>query len=63
MLLFLVHRSPADVGYLPFKADAANLFFQVISACYERASVIVTSNKSFGCWGETFGDATVAAQP
>jgi DNA replication protein DnaC len=28
---------------------------------YERASVIVTSNKPFGRWGEVFGDATVAA--
>jgi len=26
-----------------------------------RASVIVTSNKPFGRWGEVFGDATVAA--
>ena len=31
------------------------------SARYERASVIVTSNKPFGRWGEVFGDATVAA--
>jgi DNA replication protein DnaC len=32
-----------------------------VSARYERASVIVTSNKPFGRWGEVFGDATVAA--
>jgi len=50
-----------EVGYIPFDGDAANLFFQLISARYERASVIVTSNKPFGRWGETFGDATVAA--
>ena len=50
-----------EVGYIPFEAEAANLFFQLISARYERASVIVTSNKPFGRWGETFGDATVAA--
>jgi DNA replication protein DnaC len=50
-----------EVGYIPFEADAANLFFQLVSARYERASVIVTSNKPFGRWGETFGDATVAA--
>lgn len=37
-----------EVGYIPFEADAANLFFQLISARYERASVIVTSNKPFG---------------
>ena len=50
-----------EVGYIPFEAEAANLFFQLISSRYERASVIVTSNKPFGRWGETFGDATVAA--
>ena len=50
-----------EVGYIPFDGEAANLFFQLISARYERASVIVTSNKPFGRWGETFGDATVAA--
>lgn len=50
-----------EIGYLPFEPEAANLFFQLISARYERASVIVTSNKPFGRWGEVFGDDTVAA--
>jgi DNA replication protein DnaC len=50
-----------EVGYIPFEAEAANLFFQLISNRYERASVIVTSNKPFGRWGEVFGDETVAA--
>ncbi|PBC69653.1 DNA replication protein DnaC [Streptomyces sp. TLI_235] len=50
-----------EVGYIPFESEAANLFFQLVSNRYERASVIVTSNKPFGRWGETFGDETVAA--
>jgi len=50
-----------EVGYIPFEAEAANLFFQLISSRYERASVIVTSNKPFGRWGEVFGDPVVAA--
>jgi DNA replication protein DnaC len=50
-----------EVGYIPFEAEAANLFFQLVSSRYERASVLVTSNKPFGRWGEVFGDATVAA--
>ena len=50
-----------EVGYLPFDIEAANLFFQLVSSRYERASVIVTSNKPFGRWGEVFGDAVVAA--
>jgi DNA replication protein DnaC len=49
-----------EVGYIPFEAEAANLFFQLISNRYERATVIVTSNKPFGRWGEVFGDETVA---
>jgi len=49
-----------EVGYIPFEAEAANLFFQLVSSRYERASMIVTSNKPFGRWGETFGDAAVA---
>jgi DNA replication protein DnaC len=58
-------RSPLivvdEVGYIPFEPEAANLFFQLVSARYERASLIVTSNKPFGRWGEVFGDDVVAA--
>jgi DNA replication protein DnaC len=50
-----------EVGYIPFEAEAANLFFQLVSAQYERASLMVTSNKPFGRWGEVFGDDVVAA--
>jgi DNA replication protein DnaC len=50
-----------EVGYIPFEPEAANLFFQLVSARHERASLIVTSNKPFGRWGEVFGDDTVAA--
>jgi DNA replication protein DnaC len=39
----------------------ANLFFQLVSSRYERASLIVTSNKVFGRWGEVFGDDVAAA--
>jgi IstB-like ATP binding protein len=50
-----------EVGYVPFELEAANLFFQLVSSRYERASLIVTSNKPFGRWGEVFGDDVVAA--
>ena len=50
-----------EVGYIPFEPEAANLFFQLVSARYERASLIITSNKPFGRWGEVFGDDVVAA--
>ena len=51
-----------EVGYVPLEAEATNLFFQLVSSRYERASVIVSSNKAFSRWGETFGgDDTAAA--
>jgi DNA replication protein DnaC len=50
-----------EVGYIPFEPEAANLFFQLVSSRYERASLIVISNKPFGRWGEVFGDEVVAA--
>jgi DNA replication protein DnaC len=50
-----------EVGYIPFEPEAANLFFQLVSSRYERASLIVTSNKPFGRWGEVFGEDVVAA--
>lgn len=50
-----------EVGYIPFEPEAANLFFQLVSSRYERASLIVTSNKAFGRWGEVFGGDDVVA--
>lgn len=50
-----------EVGYIPFEPEAANLFFQLLSARYEGASLIVTSNKPFGRLSEVFGDDVVAA--
>jgi len=50
-----------EVGYIPFDPEAANLIFSLVSARYERASMIVTSNKTFSAWGEIFGDEVTAA--
>jgi len=50
-----------EVGYIPFDPQAANLMFMLVSRRYERASMIVTSNKAFSAWGEIFGDEVVAA--
>src|SRR6476620_6968565 len=50
-----------EVGYIPFEPEAANLFFQLVSSRYERASLIVTSNKVFGRWGEVFGGDDIVA--
>ena len=50
-----------EVGYLPMGPAEAHLFFQVISARYEKGSVIITSNKGVGEWGEYLSDPTLAA--
>lgn len=50
-----------EVGYVPLEGEAANLLFQLISHRYERASLIVTSDRPFGRWEEVFGDAGIAS--
>lgn len=49
-----------ELGYLPFDPKAAHLFFQLVSKRYERGSMLITSNRSVGEWGEVFGDPVVA---
>src|SRR5438874_756868 len=50
-----------EVGYIPFDPEAASLMFSLVSNRYERASMIVTSNKPFSKWGDIFGDDMAAA--
>lgn len=51
-----------ELGYLPMDAHRANLFFQLVSHLYTRASLIVTSNLAFERWGQVFGgDEMMAA--
>ena len=49
-----------EIGYLPLTREGASLFFRLIVRRYERASTIVTSNKSFLDWGEIFNDHILA---
>ncbi len=49
-----------EIGYLPIDRAGANLFFQLISRRYEKGPMILTSNQSFGAWGEVFGDRIIA---
>ena len=50
-----------EMGYLPFDREGAHCFFQLVSRRYERSSMIFTSNKSYGEWGEIFHDHVIAA--
>jgi DNA replication protein DnaC len=49
-----------EMGYLPLDDLGATIFFQLVSARYERGSIILTSNKSYGEWGSIFGDPIIA---
>jgi DNA replication protein DnaC len=49
-----------EVGYLPLDDLGTTIFFQLVSARYERGSIILTSNKSYGDWGSIFGDSIIA---
>ena len=49
-----------EIGYLPMSRDEASLFFRLVTRRYEKASLILTSNKSFVDWGEIFGDQVLA---
>lgn len=42
--------------YVPFEKDGAQLLFQVISECYEKRSVIITTNLEFSYWNGIFYD-------
>lgn len=50
-----------EVGYIPFDPHAATLFFRLVSHRYERASLMVTTDKAFASWPEVFGAGAVTS--
>ncbi|MFJ4539182.1 IS21-like element helper ATPase IstB [Streptomyces tibetensis] len=49
-----------EIGYTPFDAATAGLFFRLVAHRYERASLIVTSDRPLGRWEEVFGPSAPA---
>lgn len=50
-----------ELGYLPLPAEAASALFQVVNQRYLKTSIVITTNRGVGSWGEILGDTTVAA--
>ena len=54
-----------EIGYLPLPKEGANLFFQLVSARYEKGAMILTSNRSFAeskCSGIRSGQPSAASR-
>ena len=49
-----------EFGIWPYDRESATAFFSLVSARYERGSIILTSNKGFAEWGELLGDTVIA---
>jgi DNA replication protein DnaC len=50
-----------EMGYFPLDPMAAQFLFQLVSRRYLKGSIILTSNKSYGDWGDIFADQVLAA--
>jgi len=49
-----------EVGYTKLSAEQAHHLFDLITERYEKGSIILTSNTSFGEWGRLFNDEVLA---
>lgn len=50
-----------EMGYFPLDAQTARFLFQLVSRRYTKGSMIITSNKSYGEWGEVVADQVLAS--
>ena len=51
-----------ELGYLPIDKHGADLLFQIISQRYERASIVITTNRAYKHWSQIFNnDSTLTS--
>jgi DNA replication protein DnaC len=48
-------------GYVPIDSDGSKLLFQIVSECYERKYLIITTNLEFARWNDIFADSKITA--
>lgn len=48
-------------GYVPIDSDGSKLLFGIIAECYERKSIIITTNLEFARWNDIFADSKITA--
>jgi DNA replication protein DnaC len=51
-----------ELGYLPIDKHGADLLFQIISQRYERAPMVITTNRVYKHWSQIFNnDSTLTS--
>ena len=50
-----------EVGYLSYDSGAADLLYEVVNRRYERASIVITTNRAFKDWDSVFPNAACIA--
>ena len=49
-----------EMGYVPLDRRTAQFLFRLVSRRYQKGSIILTSNKSYGEWGDIVADQVLA---
>ncbi|GHV10976.1 hypothetical protein FACS1894219_01360 [Clostridia bacterium] len=48
-------------GYVPIDSDGSKLLFTIVPECYERKSLIITTNLEFAKWNDILADTKITA--